>query len=149
MATATMETTATTETATETTVRVKARRAGGADVGPVTLALDATVGELRRAIYDAEWLERERGDGSASEPMCSEKPPSYEYVMILCDGKMLGPDEKSLEACGVRVMADGQPRVLHAIITERAAVANESGLTVVDPEKLAAAQAQPTCCSVM
>jgi len=134
---------------------VKARRVCGADVGPVRVGADATVGDLRRAVYDAEWLERERGAGDVSEIPASEKPPSAAHVMILCDGRMLGPDEKTLEACGLR--ADGRERVLHVVTSSRAAPWSEDWARGIKSDKAVAAtsadevavRTQPSCCSVM
>ena len=136
-------------------VVVRARRASGADVGPVRVGAEATVGELRRAIFDAAWSARDADAGAETEDAPSEKPPSAAHVMLLCDGRMLGPDERTLRECGLR--ADGRERVLHAVVSSRAAPWSERSERVATSDKAgggggagqAVVATQPTCCSVM
>ena len=125
---------------------VLARWTEGADVGPVTIeASDGTVGALKRALYDAPWRLRERGVGTTEEEV--EKPAGPGNLRVLANGRVAGPDSKSLGELGMS--PDGTTRVVHMVVSERESSWSETQAMEDGWNKEEARGGQPRCCSVM
>lgn len=133
----------------------------GADIGPVTLDGDAgTVKDLKRALYEAEWLTRGGGGGEEGTTMATGdddgepstttttttvKPPGPNHLGIIMNGKVLGPDSKALSAFGL--VPDGVERVVHMMVSERAIEWNGARKLPTDVKK-DSSSSNPTCCSI-
>lgn len=133
----------------------------GADIGPVTLDGDAgTVKDLKRALYEAEWLTRGGGGGeegtttatgdddgepSTTTTTTTVKPPGPNHLGIIMNGKVLGPDSKALSAFGL--VPDGVERVVHMMVSERAIEWNGARKLPTDVKK-DSSSSNPTCCSI-
>jgi hypothetical protein len=125
---------------------VLARWTEGADVGPVTIeASDGTVGALKRALYDAPWRLRERGVGTTEEEV--EKPAGPGNLRVLANGRVAGPDSKSLGELGMS--PDGTTRVVHMVVSARELSWSETQAMEDGWNKEEARGGQPRCCSVM
>lgn len=125
---------------------VLARWTEGADVGPVTIeASDGTVGALKRALYDAPWRLRERGVGTTEEEV--EKPAGPGNLRVLANGRVAGPDSKSLGELGMS--PDGTTRVVHMVVSARELSWSETQVMEDGWNKEEARGGQPRCCSVM
>jgi len=125
---------------------VLARWTEGADVGPVTIeASDGTVGALKRALYDATWRLRERGVGTTEEEV--EKPAGPGNLRVLANGRVAGPDSKSLGELGMS--PDGTTRVVHMVVSARESSWSETQAMEDGWNKEEARGGQPRCCSVM
>lgn len=131
----------------------------GADIGPVTLDGDAgTVKDLKRALYEAEWLTRGGGGGGGEEGTTTAagngggetstttvKPPGPNHLGIIMNGKVMGPDSKALSAFGL--VPDGVERVVHMMVSERAIEWNGARKLPTDVKK-DSSSSNPTCCSI-
>lgn len=125
---------------------VLARWTKGADVGPVTIeASDGTVGALKRALYDAPWRLRERGVGTTEEEV--EKPAGPGNLRVLANGRVAGPDSKSLVELGMS--PDGTTRVVHMVVSARESSWSETQAMEHGWNKEEAHGGQPRCCSMM
>lgn len=125
---------------------VLARWTEGADIGPVTIeASDGTVGALKRALYDAPWRLRERGVGTTEEEV--EKPAGPGNLRVLANGRVAGPDSKSLGELGMS--PDGTTRVVHMVVSARESSWSETQAMEDGWNKEEARGGQPRCCSVM
>lgn len=144
------------------TLKVRCRWQEGADIGPVTLDGDAgTVKDLKRALYEAEWLTRGGGGGGGEEGTTTAtgdddgepsttttttvKPPGPNHLGIIMNGKVLGPDSKALSAFGL--VPDGVERVVHMMVSERAIEWNGARKLPTDVKK-DSSSSNPTCCSI-
>ena len=144
------------------TLKVRCRWQEGADIGPVTLDGDAgTVKDLKRALYEAEWLTRGGGGGeegtttdgddgaggetSTTAATTTVKPPGPNHLGIIMNGKVMGPDSKALSAFGL--VPDGVERVVHMMVSERAIEWNGARRLPTDVKK-DASSSNPTCCSI-
>jgi len=143
---------------------VRCRWQEGADIGPVTLDGDAgTVKDLKRALYEAEWLTRGGGGGGGgggeegtttaagddggetSTTTTTVKPPGPNHLGIIMNGKVMGPDSKALSAFGL--VPDGVERVVHMMVSERAIEWNGARKLPTDVKK-DSSSSNPTCCSI-
>lgn len=141
------------------TLKVRCRWQEGADIGPVTLDGDAgTVKDLKRALYEAEWLTRGGGGGGGEEGTTTAagndggetstttvKPPGPNHLGIIMNGKVMGPDSKALSAFGL--VPDGVERVVHMMVSERAIEWNGARKLPTDVKK-DSSSSNPTCCSI-
>ena len=148
----------TTTTSTKDAFVVRARWQEGADIGPVVVpGRDATLMDLKRALFDATWCRSEdvvdgvvpsTASSSSSSSSSAMKPPSAEYVRVLVNGKILGPDHMPLRAFGLA--CDNNERVIHIVVGSRpyddGAHARSQGASTKSSRPQ---RTQPTCCSIM
>ena len=139
------------------TLKVRCRWQEGADIGPVTLDGDAgTVEDLKRALYEAEWLTRggggeeettagDGGEETSKTKTTAVKPPGANHLGIIMNGKVMGPDSKALSAFGL--VPDGVERVVHMMVSERAIEWNGARKLPTDVKK-DSSSSNPTCCSI-